>query len=75
LMLNQILAQTGVPATATVMIGDTDYDLNMARSAGVDALAVTYGAHPLERLQASGPTHQVDSFVEFMQWIKEHKRI
>lgn len=75
MMLNQILAQTGVSPRATVMIGDTDYDLNMARSAGVDALAVTYGAHPLERLQASEPTHQVDSFVEFMQWIKDHKRI
>ena len=27
------------------MIGDTSHDLEMARAAGVDALAVTYGAH------------------------------
>ena len=39
------------------MIGDTSHDLEMARAAGVDALAVTYGAHPeagLARLRAAG---------------------
>ena len=37
------------------MIGDTSHDLEMARAAGVDALAVTYGAHPEDGLRACAP--------------------
>ena len=75
LMLEEILAHTEVSVDAALMIGDTDYDLNMATNAGMDALAVTYGAHELNRLSQARPTHRVDSFVEFIDWIKDRQRI
>ena len=38
-----------------LMIGDTSHDLEMARAAEVDSVAVTYGAHPEEGLRACKP--------------------
>ena len=37
------------------MIGDTTHDLQMAKNAGVASLAVAYGAHPAESLDALEP--------------------
>jgi phosphoglycolate phosphatase len=54
-MLLLIMEELGVAATGTLMIGDTDYDIQMAHNAGVDALAVTYGAHSRPRLAACRP--------------------
>ncbi len=75
MMLEEILTQTEVSVDAALMIGDTDYDLNMATNAGMDALAVTYGAHELSRLEQARPTHRVDSFVDFIEWIQDRQRI
>ena len=74
-MLEEILAHTKVSVDSALMIGDTDYDLNMATNAGMDALAVTYGAHELSRLEQAQPTHRVDSFVDFIDWIQDRQRI
>ena len=35
------------------MIGDTTHDLEMAESAGVDGIAVSYGAHPADALRSA----------------------
>jgi len=37
-----------------IMIGDTEYDMEMARNAGMDAIGVSYGVHEEERLYDSG---------------------
>lgn len=74
LMLEQILSETATRPDAALMIGDSVYDMDMALNAGVDAVAVTYGVHEPSRLQQSRPTHQVDSFVEFVDWIKVRQR-
>lgn len=73
MMLEQILHESGVEANAALMIGDTVYDMDMAANAGVDGLAVTYGVHEEDKLRQSTPTHTVDSFVEFLDWIKDRK--
>ena len=45
-MLLELMDELAAAAPASaLMIGDTSHDLEMARSAGVDAVAVTYGAH------------------------------
>ena len=36
------------------MIGDTTYDIEMARNAGVGAIGVAWGYHEPERLQLAG---------------------
>ena len=49
-MLLELMAELQLGAADMLMIGDTSHDLGMAKSAGVDAVAVTYGAHPEESL-------------------------
>ena len=56
----------------TLMIGDTSHDLEMARSAGVDAVAVTYGAHPEQGLRAYSPVACVPSVEILRQWLTTH---
>lgn len=54
-MLLELMDELGVSAQATLMIGDTDFDLQMAQNAGVRAVAVSYGTQPLERLLPHAP--------------------
>jgi phosphoglycolate phosphatase len=54
------------------MIGDTSHDLEMARAAGVDALAVTYGAHAEEGLRACEPLGCMENVQALEKWLKTH---
>lgn len=53
-MLHQILDELGVPADRAVMVGDTTFDVEMARSAGIRAVGVGWGAHPSAELTQAG---------------------
>ena len=44
------------------MIGDTTYDMMMARNAGIAAIGVTWGYHGVEELQAAGAEVLVESY-------------
>lgn len=68
-MLDELMAEFGVAAGSTVMIGDTSHDLLMASNAGVDSLAVTYGAHPHEHLLEHKPLACLHSVRELDQWL------
>jgi phosphoglycolate phosphatase len=50
-MILAALAETGIPAARTVMIGDTTFDMDMGRAAGVRTVAVSWGYHPVASLQ------------------------
>jgi phosphoglycolate phosphatase len=52
-MILAALAETGTPPERAVMVGDTEYDLAMARAAGVGAIAVAWGYHAAARLAAA----------------------
>ncbi len=52
LMLREIMAELSVGPQDTLMVGDTEFDLEMARQAGVSGVGAGYGAHHPERLQA-----------------------
>ena len=54
------------------MIGDTSHDLQMAKNAGVDAIAVAYGAHPEDALRCHDPRACVASVGELRRWLHEH---
>ena len=69
-MVNEILWQTTTLPEQALVIGDTDYDLLMAKSAGVDAVAVLGGAHPLERLQAAQPLTVLNAAVDLPAWLR-----
>lgn len=59
-----ILRQFGTPADRAVMVGDTTHDLLMASAAGVRSIAVTYGVHNRQQLEAANPTWIADTFEE-----------
>ncbi|HSD96096.1 MAG TPA: HAD-IA family hydrolase [Sulfuricaulis sp.] len=69
-MLEDILEQTGFDAGRALMVGDTTYDMQMARHAGIDGLAVTYGVHGRELLEEHGPLACLDSFTEVYEWLQ-----
>ena len=49
-MIQSALAETGIDANLAVMIGDTEFDMQMARAAGVHAVGVSWGYHDRSRL-------------------------
>lgn len=55
-----------VPLSQTVVIGDSSFDLDMAKNAGVDAIGVTTGIHTKEYLSKSEPTHIVSGLPEVL---------
>jgi phosphoglycolate phosphatase len=61
-MLERAMAETGVCPEDVIMIGDTSYDMLMARTAGVHAIGVAWGYHPAEELRAAGAHAVIDSF-------------
>jgi phosphoglycolate phosphatase len=48
------MAETGIEAEATVVIGDTSFDMEMARSAGATAIGVAWGYHEVAELTTAG---------------------
>ena len=70
-MLHEIMEVLDVPAERTVMIGDTEYDLQMARNAGAHALAVTYGVHERERLVIHDPLAYLDRIDDVVAWLAD----
>lgn len=68
-MLLELLQALAIEPRRTLMVGDTSHDLAMARDAGVDALAVSYGAHPREALQSFRPRGCVASVEELGAWL------
>jgi len=60
-MILRAMAETGAAPKATLMIGDTTYDIEMAVSAGVHALGVTWGYHEPGRLINAGAHAMVEA--------------
>lgn len=70
LMIRQILAHCGVPPAQALMVGDSVFDLQMAHRAGVDSVAVAYGAQPVEVLQRCEPRAAINHFSELGTWLR-----
>ncbi len=68
-MLLDLMHELNFSKNQVLMIGDTSHDLEMARAAGVDALAVSYGAHPEEGLRACEPLACVSSVRDLKEWL------
>jgi phosphoglycolate phosphatase len=71
-MLLHLMDRLRVAPGHTLMIGDTTHDLALARSAGVAALAVSYGAHGHERFAPFAPAATVHSIAELGAWLDLH---
>ena len=74
-MLLELSDALQVPVRRMLMVGDTTHDLQMAINAGVDGVAVTYGAHPLDTLQTTDSLGYVHSVPELSNWLKQNTYI
>ncbi len=61
-MVLQAMAAAGAGAHETVVVGDTSYDMMMARAAGASALGVGWGYHPEHALLTAGAQAIVRNF-------------
>jgi phosphoglycolate phosphatase len=59
----------GAGPAETLMIGDTEYDMQMARNARTHGLAVSYGVHDPVRLLAEGALACLDTLAELPAWL------
>jgi phosphoglycolate phosphatase len=68
-MLLDILDDLGVRPSDALMIGDTTFDLEMARSAGTGAIGVCSGSHGREELQRFDPLACLERVVDLPGWL------
>jgi len=71
-MLLDLMDTLGAEPAETLMVGDTEYDMQMAANAGTAALGVNYGAHDRSRLLAHGPLACIDAIADIKQWLADH---
>jgi phosphoglycolate phosphatase len=71
-MLFELLDELGTRADAALMIGDTEFDLLMAKSAGMPSLGVSYGVHDSARLLACEPLGLIHAIGELPVWLAAH---
>lgn len=69
LMLQEILAHCQVGPDQALMVGDSVFDLQMARHAAVHSVAVGHGAQSLAALKAELPTLAIEHFDELRTWL------
>ncbi|MFV0281867.1 MAG: HAD-IA family hydrolase [Rhodoblastus sp.] len=68
-MIEAALAETGLARAAAFMIGDTTYDMAMARAAGVHAIGVAWGYHDPRELSAAGAETIIGDFAQLDELI------
>ena len=71
-MLLELMDELGVEPGAVLMIGDTSHDMDMARAARVDGVAVTYGAHDEAGLRACAPRGCVGTVEALGRWLSDN---
>ena len=71
-MLQELMLELEAIPGGTLMVGDTSHDLGMAAAAGVDAVAVAYGAHAEDELRAMQPRACVASVEELSRWLAQY---
>jgi|TARA_R110001583_G_scaffold47798_2_gene149697 phosphoglycolate phosphatase len=71
-MLVEILAELDLQPNQALMVGDTSYDLDMAKAIGMDSIGMSHGAHDESVLLACGPRAICHSIQELELWIGTH---
>ena len=63
-ILEDAMAETGAGPATTVVLGDTSFDMAMARAASAHALGVAWGYHPPQELEAHGAHRVLHAYAE-----------
>jgi phosphoglycolate phosphatase len=69
-MLLQALAATGVAPSDAIFVGDTTFDMEMARSAELRSIGVGWGYHQSEQLMAAGAQRVVQTVDQLKDCIR-----
>lgn len=73
-MLRQAMADAAATPGATVMIGDTMFDIEMAGAAGATAIGVSWGYHENQELTQAGASHVAHSYADLVQHVLAGRR-
>lgn len=68
-ILLDVLDRLGVDSQRALVIGDTEYDMQMAANAGSDAVGVSFGVHSPERLREHGALTVVEALQQVPEWL------
>ncbi|MEE8429138.1 MAG: HAD-IA family hydrolase [Gammaproteobacteria bacterium] len=71
-MLYDIMSELAIEPGCTLMVGDTEYDLEMASKAGTHSLGVACGVHSNERLLQHQPLAILNDIRELTGWLEQH---
>ncbi|MDI6824853.1 MAG: HAD-IA family hydrolase [Bacillota bacterium] len=69
--VREALRRLGCPPARAVMVGDSPYDVQSARAAGVEALGVAWGSHPPGRLREAGATVVAQNVEELRSYLRK----
>ena len=70
LMLRQLLEEERLQPDEALMIGDTDYDIEMAAAIGMPSVGVICGVHSPQRLRRAGALALLESVRELPSWLR-----
>ena len=65
-MVLAAMQDAGAEPENTVVVGDTAYDMEMARAAGASGVGVTWGYHPRAALEGAGAVAVIDHFANLV---------
>lgn len=68
-MLEHIRSQFSLLPNQCIMIGDTITDINFAKNANIETIAVSFGAHTAEYLQTASPLAIIDKWTQLPELI------
>lgn len=74
LMLTQILEEMGIAVEEAVMIGDTTFDMEMAKNCGMDRVAISHGVHQMHQLEVFDPVAKVDNLQQLTQFLMAYQK-
>jgi len=69
-MVHRAQALFGTASQRTLMVGDTSFDIEMGKAAGVGTCAVTYGMHAAEALQQLQPDFVIEQFDQLSRLVR-----
>lgn len=72
LMLQQIIDEFGLTADEAVMVGDTEFDMQMAQNINMDVIALSHGVHDLDVLKTYAPVSYFDDLYAMADWLQHH---
>ena len=70
-MLEEAMRETGSAPAETLMVGDTSFDMMMARAAGARAIGVAWGYHPPAVLEAAGAELILEDFDQLLECLRD----